>query len=283
MGRASQLVTVGVVFLAGIVSRATADDAAPDTAKGVVLKAGKRHYVVIAPPTVRSSTAPADSVMHRATVYFGDAKTMYLQGASGAGWSAKNSAYPERLSMHDLRFRMSGEIHYDIDGYSLVCSDLSVKDERKIKLEPVTEAVAKNVLEKATFTNKLPNYLPWLLARDLNGTTYYLVDRPAADTTEKTFRVSIGKSGAMKEVPLKELANDASSAVFVTKQGTLVVRKGKRRPDKGVIVPATATFGKTDATQKPLEVLIIDENRPFIFGDLGVYLKGDSGIICHDL
>jgi hypothetical protein len=282
MGRGSQLITVWVALLAGLVSRADGDDSSPDIPKAVVLKAGKRHYVVIAPPTVRSPSAPADSVLHKATVYFGDGKTMYLQGTAGSGWTARNSAGPERVSMFDLRFRMSEEIQYDNHKYTLVCSDLSVNETRTFNLEAVSESVAKSVLEKATFTKKLPNYLPWLLARDLNGTTYYLVDQPAANLTEKTFRVFVGKSGAMKQLPLKELANDASSAVFVTKQGTLVIRKAKR-PEKGVIIPPTATFGKTDATQKPLEVLTLDENRPFIFGDLGVYVKGDSGIICHDL
>ena len=79
---------------------------------------------------------------------------------------------------------------------------------------------AKAVLDKSQFLSPGLVRRPHLLARDDMG-IYYYVDKLSERHGGKAFRVFVGKRGAMKQVPLVDIAMDSAGQVFSTKTGDL--------------------------------------------------------------
>lgn len=122
---------------------------------------------------------------------------------------------------------------------------------------------AKAVLDKAAFLTSAILRVPHLLARDDSG-VYYYVDRFAKIYGGKGYRVYVGRKGAMKPMPLTDVASDSAGEVFSTKSGDLrLVRNSSDNRN-------TMTWVKGEKRTE-LVFLDTDLNLGVIFKDLGIY------------
>ncbi|HEX3764098.1 MAG TPA: hypothetical protein VHW23_35640 [Kofleriaceae bacterium] len=132
---------------------------------------------------------------------------------------------------------------------------------------------AHAVLDKAQFLTMAIIHVPHLLARDDSG-VYYYVDRIAKIYGGKGYRVFVGRKGAMKPMPLTDVASDSAGEVFSTKSGDLrLVRNNEDSKQKMTWVKG----GK----RTELVFLDTDDNSVVIFKDLGIYTF--LGTLCDDV
>jgi hypothetical protein len=251
-----------------------ADARAAITERGIQLKAGKRHVIIIVPPAEVPTGAPTESTLGRgAEVYFGDGKTLYRQPLM----SYENKKQEEWIGLLDPRGIHVATLKRVGSTYTLACALSGTSaPSRIIELgEPQPTKLAK----KTVIHEQLPGFEPYLLARAPVGTTYYYLDRPRTDAHDsEEFRLFIGKRGALKRVPIKEVARDTASDVFVTAKGTLIIANAKEKD----VLP-TVTFGPTAKKQTALTPVPAYPNRTLIYGDLGVYARDPSGLPCEEL
>jgi hypothetical protein len=145
----------------------------------------------------------------------------------------------------------------------------------QVALVERTGAQAAAILTKDEFLTEVLVRRPILAARDDHG-TYYYVDALAKQYGGKGHRVFVGKKGAMKALPLLDIADDASGQVFSTKRGEL--RLVRTEGDEGGKHPLTWISG---ASHTSLIQLDLDVNSAVIFRDFGIY--GFTGNLCEDL
>jgi len=141
-------------------------------------------------------------------------------------------------------------------------------------LSEITGEKAKDILDKAQFLTTAYFYRAYLLARDDRG-IYYYVDILRDQYGGSGHRVFIGKKGAMKQVPLTDVASDTAGEVFSTKTGDLrLVRTVAKEGGE------TKTQAQWIRGEKSSELISLDVymNNPLIYRDLGVYKV--SGAIC---
>jgi hypothetical protein len=199
-------------------------------------------------------------------IFFGTGKTLYAQVITGrstngdawdvATWAPRSTTYqPGSISRRD-------------DGsFMKFCGG-----ENQTGLTRVTGDKAKAVLDKSQFVTTGLMHVPHVFLRDDAG-TYYYVDALNKVYGGKGYRVFVGKKGAMKQLPLSDVAADSAGEVYATKSGdlrlTITDQGGK-----------TAVWGKGEK-KTPLIVLDIDREEPMIYRELGVYTF--TGTICDDL
>lgn len=104
--------------------------------------------------------------------------------------------------------------------YSLVC-DLD-DDTATLPLTLMPEAELQTIRSNATFRTSALVHTPVALARDEAG-VYYYVDRLRQDIGGEGFRVYVGKRGALKLLPLRDVAIDRGGTVFATPKGDLAI------------------------------------------------------------
>jgi len=250
---------------------AIAEPAAPEDPKqamrdrGIVRKAGKKHYVIIVPPANPQNGV----VLGRSTVYFGELGKMRV--IPGESWG--NSPVESR-NLNDVRDLYVSEIRRESDTYSILCRthyDQS-QTERTIELTAVDAAAAADVIDKAKLVPVQEHYRALLIGR-VGATTYLYVDR-RGDGSD--FRIFLGKRGAMKKLAIKEVANDSEGLSLVTAKGTLSMKwEGSSK------VPS-ATWG---VGKKPEALKTFDKyaNIGLIYRELGVYTREPTGHPCHEL
>jgi hypothetical protein len=144
--------------------------------------------------------------------------------------------------------------------------------EKQVGLTQLTGDKAKQVLDKSTFMSTALTRRPHILGRDDAG-IYYYVDVIRDQYGGKGYRVFVGKKGAMKELPLSDIASDTAGEVFATKTGDL---RFVHNSEDG---KNTATWVHGEK-RTPLIMLDTDANSAVIFKDLGVYTF--TGTICDD-
>jgi hypothetical protein len=152
--------------------------------------------------------------------------------------------------------------------YNKSCAD---KDDAV--LTELTGDKAKAILDKTPFLSSGIVHVPHLLARDDSG-VYYYVDRLAKIYGGKGYRVFVGKKGAMKPMPLTDVASDSAGEVFSTKSGDLrLVRHNENSKDAMTWVKG----------EKRMELVFLDTdvNQAVIFKDLGIYTF--LGTICDNV
>ncbi len=140
-------------------------------------------------------------------------------------------------------------------------------------LTEITGDKARAILEGAAFLSSAIVHVPHLLARDDSG-VYYYVDRIAKLHGGKGYRVYVGKKGAMKPMPLTDVASDSAGEVFSTKSGDLrLVRQNEGSKDTMIWVKG----------EKRLELVSLDPdvNSAVIFKDLGIYTF--LGTLCDNV
>lgn len=128
-------------------------------------------------------------------------------------------------------------------------------------LTELTGDKAKAVLDKYQFMTTSMIRAPHLLARDDSG-VYYYVDNVRSEYGGKGYRVFVGKKGAMKQMPLTDVASDSAGEVFSTKNGDLRLITRDNAP--------APVWVKGDKRTELVQ-LDLDVNSPLIFKDLGVY------------
>jgi hypothetical protein len=122
---------------------------------------------------------------------------------------------------------------------------------------------AKAILDRSAFVTSGMVHVPHLLARDDSG-VYYYVDRIAKIYGGKGYRVFVGRKGALKQMPLTDVASDSAGEVFSTKSGDLrLVRNSENGKE-------TMTWVKGE---KRIDLVYLDTdiNSVVIFKDLGIY------------
>jgi len=118
---------------------------------------------------------------------------------------------------------------------------------------------------------------PEKLLRDVNG-TYYLVDRfrSSNPADRRDFRVFAGQKGSMKQLPLKDIVDDAKGMIFSTKNGNLRLITGTDGNVEGKWVQ-----GKEATSLVEIDLDRYDTAR-MIYLDLGPYNGARLGTPCDD-
>jgi hypothetical protein len=248
---------------AGLVSTAAADPAP----KPVDVKAMKSQGVVL------QDAQGGVYVVFRgddAKVFYGpNSKAVYEQiivGSSSDGegrWEFNTWAprVPHGAHLASLEHKKDGSYHKG-------CGD-----KEDTGLTELSGDKAHAVLDKTPFLSMGVVRVPHLLARDDSG-VYYYVDRIAKVYGGKGYRVFVGRKGAMKQMPLVDVASDSAGEVFSTKSGDLrLVRNNQDDKERMTWVKGGK---RTD-----LVFLDTDTNSVVIFKDLGLY--GFLGTLCDDV
>ncbi|MDB4953876.1 MAG: hypothetical protein JWO36_1445 [Myxococcales bacterium] len=200
-------------------------------------------------------------------VFYGTAKVLYKQtvvgrSANGDAWTI-NTWAPRVPDLHPA------QIERKADGtFERSCGGAD-----DVGLTQITGDKAKQVIEKSSFLSPVLMRIPYLLARDEAG-IYYYVDRFGSKLGGKGFRVFVGKKGAMKAMPLTDVATDSAGDVFSTKTGDL--RFVRTSEDS----KTTMSWVRGEKTTKLIN-LDLDVNSPLIFRDLGIY--GFTGTLCENI
>ena len=202
-------------------------------------------------------------------VFYGTGKILYQQRLAGSGSDGSTGTWSVTVVTPRLSDLHNGSIDRKPDGtYQKWCDG---KDDAV--LAELTGDKAKAVLEKSQFLTSAMLYVPVLAARDDTG-VYYYVDRLAKEYGGKGYRVFIGKKGAMKLMPLTDVAVDSAGEVYATKTGDLRLVHGSDR---------TQPVAQWIKSGKPmlLTQLDLDVNSALIFSDFGVY--SFLGTICDNV
>lgn len=218
------------------------------------------NYVI--KPEKRSATAPTEP----SRTWFGTpGKPLYEQivvgqSRNGPAWSVQTWA-PKISGIRP------GYLSQKADGsWSKSCGD-----QEPVNLTQHTGDKAKAILDKFPLMSEYLMRRAHMLARDDSG-TYYYVDKLSKAYGSKGFRVYMGRKGAMKLMPLTDVASDTAGEVFSTKTGDL-------RLDRRAEVNKMIWIRGEKRTE--LITLDVDANSPVIFADLGIYPF--LGTICDNM
>ncbi len=173
--------------------------------------------------------------------------------------------------VHAPRARPMGVAHiHALDGkYSLICDEDSAI--ASLPLTSMTAVELAALRNAATFRSSALVHTPVALARDEAG-VYYYVDGLRKEFGGEGFRVYVGKRGALKLMPLRDVAVDAAGMVLATKNGDLQLTVDAD-------APASATW-KNRGKVRQLKRLDPFMNSYLIHRELGVY--AGFGTACDD-
>jgi hypothetical protein len=206
-----------------------------------------------------------------ARAWFGTPKTLYEQVIVTRSANGKTGSWDLGIWSPRVPHFQPGSIQRKDDGtYHRWCGN-----DHEISLKLVTADRAKGILDKAKFMTSALTRRPHLLARDDAG-TYYYVDVIRDQYGGSGYRVFAGKKGAMRQLPLSDVASDTAGEVFSTKSGDMrFVHENSEEHQKAAAMWIKGT------KRTPLVLLDVDGNSRLIFKDLGVY--SFLGTICDDL
>lgn len=209
-----------------------------------------------------------DELTSNARAWYGTGKNLYEQDVTG------RSRNGQAWSIHTWAPRVPewrpGYIERAPDGtFRKQCGI-----EAAVGLTELGADQAKAVIARSAFFTSAMVRRPHLLARDDRG-IYYYVDRLSGPHGGKGFRVLVGKKGAMRSLPLLDVASDSAGQVFATKRGELRLVLTTEATSKPSVVwikgPRRTTLLQLD----------VHANRTLIFSELGVYKF--IGTICDDI
>lgn len=195
-------------------------------------------------------------------VFYGDGKTLYQQRIISSG--AEGGKH-YTWGMWAPRAKVSTAQIGPVKGKLVVtCAQNGERSLTQVKADE-----AKSLLSSATFYEALWQRQAKFLARDENG-TYYYVDELRAEHGGNGHRVYVGIKGAMKELPMTNVVSDSAGDIYATKSGQL-----KIIADRG------GAYWIKGKKKLGLTALEVTDNRYLIYRDLGIY--GTLGAICDDL
>lgn len=259
------LSAIGCSLFLGVAGAEPLSIPAGDRDKMTVCTDGKSHYIAIAPHERLISQ-----------LFYGDGKNMTQVGVDPSGMLSGTSflepRFPNPTHNPDFRgldMRVYSSVEYNAEKNSceLHCG------ERKQDLTVMSKADAKKLMTDATFVPNPRGYAPYALARDDRG-TYYYVDKGVRADNKASFRIFVGKKGALKQQKMKDVASDSEGEVFSTPTGDLrfITSKDQRM--------YSWVQGKKE---NKLIALPPRENLTLIYTTLGVYQGERMGNPCDDL
>lgn len=201
-------------------------------------------------------------------VFLGSSTQLFEQAITGSGidgsekWHVVIAAPRSRADKNS-----EAVVTFNNATFTLWCTT----DETTPALIPLSEAEAQAVLKKATFRTSGIVRRSVALARDAAG-VYYYVDRLRDDLGGQGYRVYIGKRGALKQMPLRDVAIDSAGMVFATK-------KGEFRLTLDTGSSSTATWNNKGKALN-LKVLSTFAESYLIHRELGIYTA--FGAACDD-
>jgi hypothetical protein len=142
--------------------------------------------------------------------------------------------------------------------------------ERTVRVKELERDRADDLLDGAKFLDRRFQRSPYALARDDRG-VYYYIDR-ITGTEKQGFRLFVGPKGALKLTKLVNVVSDTEGDVFATKTGELRLVLSK---NEAVWIKGKA---RTD-----LVSVVVEDNLPMIFTELGVYAGQPLGSPCDSL
>jgi hypothetical protein len=199
-----------------------------------------------------------------AHLFYGPGKTLYEQIVIGR--SSNEDAWDVHVLAPRMERARNGSVAYKEDHtYSLFCGM------NETGLTRITGDKAKQILDKSAFMTSALVHRAHALARDDHG-VYYYVDTIRDEYGGKGFRLFIGRKGAMKQIPLIDIATDTDGQVFATKSGELRI-VAKKTDDSN-----DSAFWSRGEKRDQLVDLDTVVNSPLIFNELGIY--SFTGTIC---
>ncbi len=203
-------------------------------------------------------------------VFYGTGRALYEQIIEG-GSSRDGTAWSLSVFAPRTSYPFMGQIAFRKDGvYQRSCGEKA-----EAELTQVTGDKAKAIIDKSQFLTTSFVYKPHMLARDDRG-VYYYVDVLRNIYGGNGHRVFVGKKGALKQMPLVDVASDTAGDVFSTKNGDLrLVRTVEQSKEK--------TTAQWIRGEKKSELIFLDTymNQPVIYRDLGIYKV--PGVICGNI
>jgi hypothetical protein len=196
-------------------------------------------------------------------VFFGDAKALYRQRVIGSSLTG-GKHYQWALWSPRAKGMNAATLDLTDEGLALECRVKGKRPLTKLKADE-----AKTFLAHATFYQPLWTHQAHLLARD-DDATYYYVDELREEFGGNGYRVFVGPKGAMKELPLANIATDTAGEIFATKSGQLKLISGEGKKAYWI------------KGGKKMELTVVDtyDNRYLIYRELGIY--GQLGAVCDD-
>ncbi|HEY3802363.1 MAG TPA: hypothetical protein VGL61_07135 [Kofleriaceae bacterium] len=203
-------------------------------------------------------------------VFFGDGKTMWQQRVVGSGAEPGGSAGPEfewNLWSPRVKDMSTASLVSHANEAILQCTQRHADDR---KLVPLRADEAKVFFNKATFLPPLWQRQSAFLARDDDG-TYYFVDQLREEFGGKDYRVFAGPKGQLKELPMTNVVQDSGGFIFATKGGQLKI----------IATANNEAYWVKGGKKIELTMLEPTDNRYLIYRELGVY--NQLGVVCDDL
>jgi hypothetical protein len=258
----------GWVVATGVLLGLAASAAADPAPKPVDIKARKAQAIVLQDAQGGTYVVLRDGDDPK--VFYGpSAKALYEQVIIGSSSDGEGRWEFDTWAPRVAEGAHLGAIERKKDG----SFEKSCRGKDDMGLTELSGEKARVVLDKAAFLTMAIVHVPHLLARDDSG-VYYYVDRIAKVYGGKGYRVFVGKKGAMKQMPLTDVASDSAGDVFSTRSGDLrLVRNSEDSKEKMTWVKGEK---RTD-----LVFLDTDVNSVVIFKDLGIYTF--LGTLCDNV
>lgn len=201
-------------------------------------------------------------------VFFGDGKTMYQQRIIGSSQDDKGLAWS--LWSPRARDMAAASLTLHTNNNFIACRASSQVDGPGHRvLMQLNADEAATFLKSAKFYPELHTRAAHFLARD-DDARYYFVDALRDEHGGNGFRVFAGMKGAMKQLPMANMARDTAGEIFATKTGQLKIVAGRN---------GTAFWIK-NGKKTELTIVPIFENRYLVYRELGIY--GSLGVVCDD-
>jgi hypothetical protein len=199
-------------------------------------------------------------------VYAGSARKMHRVRSSGGSLDAGEGTGSR--TFWEPRAGGRGFFDFKPEGATLTCG------KKEIPLKRVPALEAKKLLARAELLAPRWRRIPHLLARDDQG-TYFYVDgerQPDGDPADPPdFRLYVGRKGALARVELTDAIRDSAGLVLLTSGGRLVARQQGQK---------YAVEWGAGNTRIALTWLDATEQGPLIYRELGVYAGQTLGTPC---
>jgi hypothetical protein len=245
---------------AGPAAEAKADEAPAVDVTAVrdklqVLGDGHGHFVALIPFANREE---------REHAYYGDGKRFH---AMRVVTSFTNGHEAFSFTFWDPRFRrgVESELRFQEGRYAVTCGE----HETTMTALPAEEA--RKLVAEASFFGPLWRWKAYALARDEQG-TYYYVDRQREPADSRNFRLFSGTRGKLKRLEMTNVVSDSVGEIFVTKAGKFWLIFGKQE-----------SFWIRGKNRKGLTNVPVEDNAALIFDEVGAYAGQRLGTPCDDL
>ena len=203
-----------------------------------------------------------------APLWWGDERKLFRVRVRGGG---QDGNVAMSRNFWEPRVRRGAEAEFEVRGgqATITCG------QRVTPLRPVPPAEASRRLQGLTFLEPRWRRIPHALARDDEGTYFYVDGARGADGAavkdRPDYRLYVGRKGRLARQELVDAIDD-TGLLLVTAAGRLEVKREGR--------DGMAAAWLTSSGRKPLAWVEPSEQGALIYGDLGVYRGEQLGTPC---